>query len=186
MKRIPIIAMTAHAMKGDRERCLEAGMDDYVSKPIKVENLFQVIEKWTHDSVQAKEERSFPNPFKETAERNREVFDFDKAMETVAGNRDLFKEISAMFLDGLPGHIGQIGEGVRNSDATLLEHAAHSLKGSVGNFGAERAFKAAYRLEVMGREGSLAEAALAFAELERELTMLEDAMKQALSDLVQR
>lgn len=88
-----------------------------------------------------------------------------------------------MFLDGLPDHIGQIAEGVHNTDAALLERAAHSLKGSVGNFGAERAFNAAYRLEVMGREGSLAEAAPAFAELEKEFGKLKDAMKQALSEM---
>jgi two-component system sensor histidine kinase/response regulator len=184
IRNIPIIAMTAHAMKGDRERCLEAGMDDYVSKPIKAEEFLAVIEKITHESKDTKEEAGETSCGLRTDEPpSKDVFDLAGALEVVGGDRDLFKEISTMFLDGLPGYIGQIGEGVHNTDAALLERAAHSLKGSVGNFGAERAFKAAYRLEVMGREGSLEEAALAFAELQNELGKLEHAMKQALSEM---
>ena len=184
MKRIPIVAMTAHAMKGDRERCLEAGMDDYVSKPIKAEEFLAVIEKVTHESKDAKEEAGETSRALRTDEPpSKDVFDLARALEVVGGDRDLFKEISTMFLDGLPGYIGRIGEGVHNTDAALLEHAAHGLKGSVANFGAERAFNAAYRLEVMGREGNLAQAAPAFAELQNELGKLEDAMKQALSEM---
>ena len=93
---------------------------------------------------------------------------------------ELFKEIADLFLENLPDNIAQIKEGIAKGDANALEQAAHSLKGSVGNFGARRAFDAAYRLEVIGREGILAEADSALSELEKELKDLEAAMKEAL------
>ncbi|MEW6666522.1 MAG: response regulator [Thermodesulfobacteriota bacterium] len=177
---IPIVAMTAHAMKGDRERCLEAGMDDYVSKPIKVESLFQTIEKFAHASPDGTKEKSSPDPFKETAERDRGVFDLDKAMESVAGDRSLFEEIAHMFLDGLAGYVDKIKEGLAAGDAYGVERAAHSLKGSVGNFGARLAYESAHRLEANGRDKKLAEATEELSVLEKELERLVAALKGAL------
>jgi CheY-like chemotaxis protein/HPt (histidine-containing phosphotransfer) domain-containing protein len=171
---IPIIAMTARAMKGDRERCLAAGMEDYVSKPIKVDELFAALEKQT---------RGKGGEGKVAGTPPKEVFDLNGALELVAGDRQLFMEIAHMFLEGLPDHLNRIHEGVDNGDAHTLENAAHALKGSVGNFCAKRSFDAAYRLERLGREGRISEAREALAELESTLPGLEAAMRQALSEL---
>ena len=111
----------------------------------------------------------------------KDVFDLSKALEVVDGDMEFFKEIAELFLENLPDNIAQIREGIGKSDTHAVERAAHSLKGSVGNFGAKRAFEAAYRLEVLGREGRLAEAEGALPELEREFKNLEAAMKEASS-----
>jgi two-component system sensor histidine kinase/response regulator len=174
--------MTAHAMKGDRERCLAAGMDDYVSKPINAEELFKVIEKLA-DTLRAKKnkgQKMVPAP-KDNVPIAKDIFDFPKALEVVDGDKNVFIEIADLFLENLPDSIAQIREAIANSDSNALDKAAHSLKGSVGNFGTKRAFEAAYRLELMGKEGRLAEADVALSELEKELTDLEVAMKEALS-----
>ncbi len=177
---IPIIAMTARAMKGDREACLAAGMDDYVSKPIKAEELFAVIEKFANGLQDKKKERpSLSSRGNEPPAKD--VFDMPKALEVVNGDTELFKEIATLFLENLPDNIAQIRGAIAKSDAGALDRAAHSLKGSVGNFGAKRAFEAAYRLEFMGKEGRLAGAEGALSELEQELKDLEIALKGALS-----
>jgi len=111
----------------------------------------------------------------------KDIFDLPKTLEVVDGDKDFFKEIVGLFLENLPDSIAQIREAIANSDSNALDKAAHSLKGSVGNFGAKRAFEAAYRLEIIGREGRLAETDAALSKLEKELKDLEAAMKEALS-----
>ena len=110
----------------------------------------------------------------------KDIFDLSTALQVVDGDKDLLKEITDLFLENLPDSIAHIREAITNSDANALDKAAHSLKGSVGNFGTKRAFEAAYKLELMGKESKLAKADAALLRLEKELTALEAAMKKAL------
>jgi CheY-like chemotaxis protein len=174
---IPIVAMTAHAMKGDREKCLSAGMDSYISKPINAEDLFSVIENLTNGS-RDKESRPASKYVAPLAE---DVFDLSKAMSAVDGDRQVFEEVANVFLKDAADKIGELKEGVCRNDAKAVEQSAHALKGSVGYFGAKRAFDAAQRLELIGKNGTWAEAETAQLELEREIKSLESAMKRALA-----
>jgi len=174
---IPIVALTAHAMAGDRERCLAAGMDDYVPKPINPAELVRVIEKFTPGLQDLKKSATSP---KEAATPLKDVFDLSQAMAVVGGDKSLLKEIALLFLDNLPDSIAQIEAGVADNDADAVEQTAHSLKGSVSNFGAGRAVEAAYCLERMGKEGNLAGATEAISELTKAFEELAVAMQANL------
>jgi PAS domain S-box-containing protein len=158
----PIMAMTAHAMKGDRERCLAAGMDGYTSKPIRIGELERAIAQLVGPSKSA--QASAPE---ET--RGDGVLDRAALLAGVNGNRRLLRDLVRLFLADYPQRLAEIKEALRRGDAESLRMAAHALKGSVGNFAAKKALAAAQRLEIMGRDASFDNAREACKALESEL-----------------
>jgi len=166
---IPIMAMTAHAMKGDRERCLAAGMDGYTSKPIRIRELEQAIAQLVSPSKPAE------GPLPEETRKDG-VIDGAALLAGVDGNRRLLREIIRLFLADCPRRLAGIKEAVRRGDTEALRIEAHTLKGSVGNFAAKQAFAAAQRLEIMGRDGDLTNACEARMALESELARLTEGL----------
>ena len=147
---IPIVAMTAHAMKGDRERCLEAGMDGYVSKPIRTRELETVISQVLASKPGA--------------------IDPEALLAGLDGNRTLLRQMARLFLADVPKQLTRIKRALKTGDREALGRAAHTLKGSVGNFGARNAVEVAERIEARAKNGELAGADQDLASLESELT----------------
>ncbi len=162
---VPIVAMTAHAMKGDRERCLATGMDGYVAKPLRAEELFGVVEGLAADGAGTKAPASAEAAFDEAT-----------AIRRVGGDRELLAELAGLFLGQCPLWMAEIRAALTGGDARALQRAAHSLRGSVGNFGAAAAVEAAGRLETMGQRGDLAGAEEAWAALEEAVARLRPAL----------
>lgn len=171
----PILAMTAHAMKGDRERCLAAGMDGYTSKPIRMVELEQAIAQLVSPSKPA--EGPLPEETREDG-----VIDRAALLAAVDGNRRLLRELVRLFLADCPRRLAEIKEAVRRGDAEALRIEAHTLKGSIGNFAAKQAFAAAQRLEIMGRDGDLDKAGDARMALESELGRLTEGLTKLTRD----
>jgi two-component system, sensor histidine kinase and response regulator len=172
-RHIPIIAMTAHAIKGDREICLKAGMDGYLSKPVRAEELFQQIESCVSGNAPAIEPQSV------VAKRSA-PFDEAAFLARMGGEQDLCAQIAeAFFVEG-PELITPIREALRRKDAMEVARLAHGLKGAISNFTSGAAFHSVVRLEQFAKEGDTTLAIDAFKQLERDMN---DLMK-ALQDFV--
>ncbi|HXT24755.1 MAG TPA: response regulator [Candidatus Eisenbacteria bacterium] len=162
-KHVPILAMTAHAMKGDRERCLRAGMDGYVAKPIRSAELENAI-----GEVLGKRLPAFGENKADTAS----VIDLGALLEGVGGNRRLLQKLAKLFLADLPKLAARIKTALASRDGGELAKAAHALKGSVGNFGAAKAVEGASEVERHARSGVLSAAQEAWVRLELELVVV--------------
>jgi CheY-like chemotaxis protein len=172
---VPIIAMTATAMQGDRERCLAAGMDDYVAKPIRPQELFNAIERTT--------DRGSPPP---PADGDRQAA--GGAIETKAmltrceGDPDLVVAVIEAFRQECPRLITEIRAALTRGDSAALRRAAHTLKGTIGYFG-DAGHQAAARLESLATDGDLITAQMAWADLDAELGRLAPALERVHREL---
>jgi signal transduction histidine kinase/HPt (histidine-containing phosphotransfer) domain-containing protein len=167
-QHLPIVALTAHALKGDREACLAAGMDEYLAKPIRVAELLALLGKLTDAAPEPPVAVSPLDP----------GFDPEDILARIEGDRDLLAELVEQFRVDSPRLLAAIRRCLEAGDAPGLKMAAHALRGSVGNFGARAATQAALALEVMGRDGALSGAPGQLAELEREIGQLEDGLRR--------
>jgi PAS domain S-box-containing protein len=168
---IPIIALTAHAMQGDKEHCLASGMDGYASKPVNPGELFFAMDNLLSGKSQARRqepERGGADP----------VLDKEELLKRVEGDEALLQELAGEFLEDCPQLLAEVQQAVASGDAANLERAAHKLKGVTGTFAAKAAAGAALELEKLGRQTDLSQAETAYAALEKEIGLLLPALQE--------
>jgi signal transduction histidine kinase/CheY-like chemotaxis protein len=162
-RHVPVVALTAHALKGYRERCLAAGMDDYLSKPFKAADLSELLGRLR--LAGAGSPASGPGGSKE-------VLDVTEALDRMDGDRETLAEIAALFLQDAPRTLEEIGDAVARAEPRDLETTAHRLKGALGAISAGAAAEAARRLESIGQAGRMDGAEEAWTDLVREMDRL--------------
>ncbi len=155
---IPIIALTAHTTKGDRDKCLKAGMDDYMAKPFQPQLLAEMLKKWLpeHDSFSRDEKESPPL---EKEHPQKEILDWAGFLNRVMEDEDLAKDIFKEFLNETPKRIDNIQKGIDCDDIQATKREAHTLKGSSANVGAVVLQDIAYQIESAASDKDLKQAA---------------------------
>lgn len=179
--RIPIIAMTAHALQEDRALCLEAGMDDYMTKPVQPEALRQVLDAYLIGKIRGASEEGSPKDDPGKGDERKQIL--DRMQELACGDEGFVQELLGLFLSESEKRLASLGEAIRSQDLEVIKREAHTLKGSSANAGAEAMREKSYQLEKLSQEGSPEEIEKAFQELanqfERTRRMLEDYLDPA-------
>ena len=174
-----VIAVTAHAMKEYREKCLEWGFDDYISKPINPQELKGIIKRWRNRTLTA---ISSDNIVEETP-ACADIVNFSEALAQIEGNRELLVEIVQLFLEQYPKLLEETRQALCRSDWQSLSNAAHTLASSAGQLGAQRAFSAAKKLEQIANQENLSSVPEALAGLENELLLVKAAVADSAHSL---
>jgi len=179
-RKVPIVAMTAHAMKGDRERCLEAGMDDYISKPIVPADLSAALERWLPGEEQGP---ALLPPRSEGALARKEplpVFDREAFSARLMGDAELVDEIARAFLEDAPSRVRAVREAARKGEAAEAGRIAHALRGACANVGAAAMAATAAEVEAAAGAGRLERLAALLPDLEAAWDALEPRLSEVL------
>ena len=179
-EHVPVIAMTAHALQGDRDMCLAAGMDDYVTKPVQPQDLFDAIETLT---CRTTEPEQAPGRVEQpSGDSAGGAFDIAMALEAVDGDEELLKKLAGLFTEKHAEWLAEIEHALSNEDCPRLADTAHSLKSAVGTLGCLGAFVAALSLETMGRQADLTGAEQAWQELTEQIAGLRSGLGLLLEE----
>ncbi len=176
-RHAPIIAMTAAAMKGDRERCLDAGMDSYISKPVNPEELYQTIRQFSGNR-----ETNEDSPVRTTTHATDDdgVLDMRIAAERIPGGAEAVERMAPILLDECQRMLAEIHAGLKDNDATQVQRGAHTIKGAVGHFAAQHVAEAAREIELLAKAKQLDDAANVVPDLERHLNVFRKTLIERL------
>ena len=162
-----IVAMTAHARDSDRRDCLDAGMDNYMSKPIRIAELRNLLEELTSDQSPATPESNLQEPTNMGIDETpKEIIDWNVAAQAVNHDQDLLKIVAKTLIEAGPDMIDNVKQCIADNDPARLRISAHALKGSVLFLGIDLVHKPALELERMGEAGTIPEDDIALQQLD--------------------
>ena len=187
--RVPIVAMTANAMSGDREKCMEAGTDDYIAKPLTKRSLLAIVDKWVRSNPGEKDADqtriggdilAVSGGKGETLEPGHEIrsvdtpMDYEKALAEYEGDREFLMSVLNGFLERAKTQMQTLRQALKSGDAERIREEAHAIKGGSGILRANALSGTAFELETIGRSGALEGGLEVFERMEKELRLLEE------------
>jgi CheY-like chemotaxis protein/HPt (histidine-containing phosphotransfer) domain-containing protein len=181
---IPIIATTANALTGDAEKCIAAGMSDYISKPLDSKILATVVEKWITRKVHcAPGESSVEQTSSDNVQSPKQasvslVFNSEMFLQRMMGDKEFAYDVAAGFMEELPALLSALREEFAHGNLESIWKQAHKIKGSAANVGGEALRDAAFELEQVGKAGDLSQVAKLISDLEEQTVRLHEALRQ--------
>ncbi|MFW6044311.1 MAG: response regulator, partial [Planctomycetota bacterium] len=179
---VPVVAMTAHATEGDRERCLQAGMDDYVSKPVTPGRVKGIIEQWAH----VQPEHEAPDDSSDDSVPPSEdwsVFDYESMLDRLMGDTGIAERVIRRFLDDIPQQVNTLREQINEGDTRQAGRIAHTIKGSASNVSAIEVQDIARMMEESGGNDNIDELQTLLPEIEEALQRFRERVTEKLSGL---
>jgi len=177
---VPIIAMTAHALERDRKRCLDAGMNDYIAKPVTIASFAAMISKWTSDPVAPTVDIGAPKASPEPPVEKDVPLTFNKQafLTRIGDDNEIAKEVALSFLENAPNLVRDLGKAIEDGDSSQATLSAHSLVGAAGVVGGETVVESAMRLQQEARDQDLASLRAGYSQLTRRFDELKDAIEK--------
>jgi CheY-like chemotaxis protein len=177
---IRIIAMTAHALKGDRERCLGVGMDDYIAKPVREEELLATVECW-----KMPESNSIELPPPAPIPAAKPILNWQAALERMRGKHKLLCKMMTLFQEQSPLLLADMANAIQQQDAKTMQRTAHTLKSSANSIGAVNVGNILQKLETSGQDANLSDTATQYQALEKAMIELEVAINAFLKEHIE-
>ncbi len=176
---VPIVAMTANAMTGDRERCLEAGMDDYIAKPVQPKDLVEKLFLWLSHDKMAHTPEILKHTDTSAKEAGMEIFAENELKERMMNDVSLVRHIVKAFYSDTPMHVSELKKAIDTGNYEEARRLAHGIKGSSANISAKALNLAALDLEIQIKENRIEQVGEKFAVLEKQFSILTSTLRES-------
>lgn len=174
-KALIIVALTAHAMKGDRERCLDSGMNDYLAKPVSQQSMASILNNWLKLSLITDKKST-----KQDLNASNIIFDYDNLLLRFSNDKELIKELLVMFLEEMPEKLNKLKNAVNDLNFGIIEKVSHSIKGNSAHLSAMPLSLVAYEIEKNARLKNINEIKILLKKIISEFKILKNVMEDRL------